>query len=702
MSACVGTEKEKSLTIKQCTMSKHLFGKCTFVQLCFLAAMALSVLPAGTVDAASASVSQTSTVSGVVTSAADGMPLIGVSVQIKGTTNGAITDLDGNYTVSVKSGQTLVFSYIGFVTQEIAFTGQKTLNVVLQEEVVSKSEMRFVKGGETQTLSVLSPVQPEVASGADWCSVSYVSVTQRGTYTYNVEVGANTETDDRSTTISVTAGGFSATVQVTQTAADGLVVGSPSYSMSAAGGPLHITLTSNGDYSYTVNDAWITEAVLTEGSRAMTESSVNFTVSANRTDSERTGTITFTLGDAEQTVSVVQEPGQAATVSGETAAEIVQSLGLGWNLGNQLDSHNEGQPADSPWSGTATVSQALFYRVADAGFTSVRIPVTWLGHIGEAPDYTIDEDYMNRVAQMVDYAEAAGLNAIVNIHHDGANSEYWLDIKDAATDEDVNKAVKAQLKAMWTQIAERFKDKGNFLVFESMNEIHDGGWGWGDNRTDGGKQYGVLNEWNQVFVDAVRATGGNNTNRYLGVPGYTANIDLTVADDFELPDDVDDNQNRLIVAVHFYDPIDYTENADNIYSEWGHTADPSKAYSGMAEDNVKEQFGKMKTKFIDKDIPVYIGEMGCVHRADPWSELFRLYYLEYVCKAAKENGLAPFYWDAGGDGSGTQSWALFNRTTGGYINNAEEVIDVMKRGVFDESEDYTLQWVYDNCAPTAQ
>ncbi len=128
-------------------MSKHLFGKCTFVQLCFLAAMALSVLPAGTVDAASASVSQTSTVSGVVTSAADGMPLIGVSVQIKGTTNGSITDLDGNYTVSVKSGQTLVFSYIGFVTQEIAFTGQKTLNVVLKEDSETLDEVVVVGYG---------------------------------------------------------------------------------------------------------------------------------------------------------------------------------------------------------------------------------------------------------------------------------------------------------------------------------------------------------------------------------------------------------------------------------------------------------------------------------------------------------------------------------------------------------------------------
>ena len=103
-----------------------------------------------------------------------------------------------------------------------------------------------------------------------------------------------------------------------------------------------------------------------------------------------------------------------------------------------------------------------------AGFTSVRIPVTWLGYVGEAPDYTIDETYLNRVAEVVGYAESAGLNAIINIHHDGANSQYWLDIKDAATDETVNSAVKAQLAAMWTQIANRFADKGNFLVFEAI------------------------------------------------------------------------------------------------------------------------------------------------------------------------------------------------------------------------------------------
>lgn len=558
------------------------------------------------------------------------------------------------------------------------------------ETKISATEMTFPKSGDTLTLSVLSSVEPQVTSNQTWCNVSFVSVTERGTYTYNVTVDANSETDDRVATLSVVAGSFTASVQVTQTAGDGLIVAQTAYDMPAAGGALIITLTTNGDYAYTTNDSWIAEAEVTDA-RAMTEYTLHFTVSANH-GAERTGTITFTLGDLTETVTVTQAAGQAAAVSGETPLEIAASLGLGWNLGNQLDAHNNGVADETAWE-NQPATQALFDALANAGFTSVRIPVTWLGHVGEAPDYTIDETYLNRVAEVVGYAESAGLNAIINIHHDGADSQYWLDIKDAATDETVNSAVKAQLAAMWTQIANRFADKGNFLVFEAMNEIHDGSWGWGDNRTDGGRQYAVLNEWNQVFVDAVRATGRNNQTRYLGVPGYVTNIDLTV-ENFVLPQDVVDN--RLMVAVHFYDPIDYTENADNIYSQWGHTADPSLKADWGDEDNVTGQFAKMKETFIDQGIPAYIGEMGCVHRADDLPESFRLYYLEYVCKAAKDYGMPPFYWDAGGDGTGTQSWALFNHATGEMLNNAQEVIDVMKRGIFTEDASYTLQSVYDS------
>lgn len=127
-------------------MSKHLFRKCTFVHMCFLAMAMLLCFPASGVNAAPAS-QENLTVSGVVTSAADQLPLIGVSVQVKGTSNGSITDLDGNYSVSVASDQTLVFSYIGFKTQEIQITNQKTLNVVMEEDSETLDEVVVVGYG---------------------------------------------------------------------------------------------------------------------------------------------------------------------------------------------------------------------------------------------------------------------------------------------------------------------------------------------------------------------------------------------------------------------------------------------------------------------------------------------------------------------------------------------------------------------------
>lgn len=314
-----------------------------------------------------------------------------------------------------------------------------------------------------------------------------------------------------------------------------------------------------------------------------------------------------------------------------------------------------------------------------------------MGHIGAAPGYEIQKTWLDRVAEVVGYAEKAGLRAVINIHHDGADSNFWLNIKKAATDASVNTQVKAQLKAMWTQIAERFKSKSNFLVFESMNEIHDGGWGWGDNRTDGGKQYAVLNEWNQVFVDAVRGTGSNNSDRFLGIPSYCTNPDYAVDGSMKLP--TDKTANRLMVAVHYYAPTEFTLTAK--FSEWGHTGKAGVKDTWGDEDYVKDTFGKLKAKFIDKGIPVYLGETGCVHRADSRSESFRKYYLEYVYKAAKEYGIAPFYWDNGSASAGKECSGLFNHATGVFLNNAEELVGVMRKAIFTETTSYTLQSVYD-------
>lgn len=553
---------------------------------------------------------------------------------------------------------------------------------------VSKETFSFSNDESEALLYIQSNIDYSIASDKQWCSVTQQESTSTQTEKYQIKVSENNEVENRTATITINSSLRDLQIIVEQTAGHGLIVKEKSYQVKSQGGIFTVELSANGEYSYSIDNSWITETTDSK-SRAMKDYTIDFNVSANH-GQERIGNITFTLGNISETVTVTQEKGEAATVSGETPWDICASLGLGWNLGNQLDAHNNGIAEETAW-GNQPTTQALFDQLASTGFTSVRIPVTWLGHIGEAPSYTIDAEYLNRVAEVVGYAESAGLNAIINIHHDGADSNYWLNIKDAVKDEALNTSIKEQLAAIWTQIANKFKDKGNFLVFESMNEIHDGGWGWGENLTDGGKQYAVLNEWNQVFVDAVRATGGNNTNRYLGVPGYVTNIDLTV-EHFVLPKDIVNN--RLMVAVHFYSPNEFTLNDE--YSEWGHTGDSSKKPNWGDEEYLKSQLNRMKTKFIDNGIPAYIGEIGCVHRSNERSEAFRLYYLEYLCKAAKEYGMAPFYWDNGSASAGKECSGLFNHATGEILNNGLEVIEVMKRGIFDNSESYTLEYVYDN------
>ena len=377
-------------------------------------------------------------------------------------------------------------------------------------------------------------------------------------------------------------------------------------------------------------------------------------------------------------------------IGGASAREVALSLGVGWNLGNQMDAYSKGIADETAW-GNPVATQALFDTLKSKGFSTVRIPVTWLGHIGEAPDYKIDEIWLNRVVELVEMAEKAGLNAIVNMHHDGGNSRHWLNIKDAALDPEKNEEIKKEIIALWTQIAEAMKDKSNFLMFESFNEIHDGGWGWGANRTDGGKQYECLNQWNQVFVDAVRATGGNNAERWLGVPSYVTNIDLAVDGSMQLPSD---DANRVMVSVHFYDPNDFALNSD--VTDWGHTGDKDKKGKVIQdEDYIKSQFGKLTSYWVDKGVPVYIGETGPSNNIDARGNAFRNYYLEYMHKAAREAGLAVIYWDNGAVGTGTDKFGLFRHSDGMILNNSEEAINAMLTGGTCPDEDYTLETVFE-------
>lgn len=448
-----------------------------------------------------------------------------------------------------------------------------------------------------------------------------------------------------------------------------------------------LVTSSDNNVACTASDSWIQ---IEKVSQSQGKHGFNVICEANTTAEVRKTTIKVSVsGEVKATVNVEQE----ATVVVNPPQGVGNSnmLGVGWNLGNQMDAHNNGVAGETAW-GNPKATQATFDAVKRAGFVSVRIPVTWLGQFGESPDYKIKEAWLDRVAELVGYAEKAGLKAIVNIHHDGGDSKYWLDITNAAKDDAVNTRVKAQLKAMWTQIAERFKNTGDFLMFEALNEIHDGKWGWGANRTDGGKQYRVLNEWMQTFVDAVRAVGGENTSRWLGVCGYSANPELTI-EHLKIPDDP--TKNRIMISVHYYGPTEYTLECK--YSEWGHNgAADKKAGGDVNEEYVKRLFGQLKSIYVDKGYPVYIGETGNSRRGDARAESFRKYFLEYVAKAAQTYGLEILLWDNGSTSAGRESHGYFNHATGAYINNGEDIVKAFVGGYTNTDIGYTLESVYNN------
>lgn len=562
------------------------------------------------------------------------------------------------------------------------------VDFIVPENIINNGVAVAKSGGEAAPFNIKASSAPTAEISATWCKAVIEPTASPSIFRCTVSADPNPDAADRETKLTIKQGAHSVEIPVRQAAADAVIVENTLIdNVPAAGGAIQVKLKANGDVTCTVNDSWITAS-----RAAMNDMAFDFVVSENRATVERTGTITFSLGDIVETVTVKQLAGTGAATGDITSSnprEVAAALGLGWNLGNQFDAHNNGVASETAW-GNPRASQKLFDAVAASGIRTVRIPVTWLGQFGSAPDYTISKDYLDRVAEVVGYAENSGLNAIINIHHDGADGAHWLDIKGAANDAAKNAEVKKQITAIWTQIAERFKDKGPWLIFESFNEIHDGGWGWGANRNDGGKQYRTLNEWNQTFVDAVRATGGNNATRYVAVPGYVTNPELTM-ENLVLPTDP---AQKTIVAVHFYDPNEYTLNAK--FSEWGHTGKDKESWGD--EQNVRDVFSKLKAKYVDNGIPVYIGEMGNVNRSTDRARKFRLYYMEYVAKAACDNGLAPIIWDNGAQNAGRECSGLFNRTTGNFYDDGGDVISVMVKALTTDSPDYTLDTVY-NSAP---
>ena len=482
-----------------------------------------------------------------------------------------------------------------------------------------------------------------------------------------------------------------------------LSIDKTSLAFTAEGGEQTFNVTASETLYLVPGDNWVK---IRKGTVTGNNTAVTVTVEKNQATEERETRISVVAGDEKKYVTVTQEAavanngggdnngnggGGSAIVpenNGNLAWQFADKLGIGWNLGNHFDGYNNGVAGETAW-GNPKATQTTFTKVKAAGFTTVRIPVTWLGQFGEAPDYKINDAWLDRVAEVVGYAEKVGLNVILNMHHDGADSKHWLNIKGAAANPEVHQQVLDQITAMWGQIAAKFQDKGEFLIFESFNEVHDGGWGWGSNRNDGGKQYKCLNEWNQAFVNAVRAAGGENTGRILGVPAYCTNVDIAI-ESFVMPED--SAKDRLMLSVHCYDPSEYTLTAK--YSEWGHTAEKSKKASGDNEAQLRQVFEKIYVNFVSKGIPVYLGEFGCVNRETAREQAFQQYYFKYFAKLSKTFGIPCMVWDNGAKGAGNEKHAFFDHGTGEYCSS--EAKAAMQALVTSYDNSLTLEDVYRN------
>jgi endoglucanase len=344
-----------------------------------------------------------------------------------------------------------------------------------------------------------------------------------------------------------------------------------------------------------------------------------------------------------------------------------EKLLVGWNIGNTLDAYSNGRANEVGW-GNPRINQDLLNGVKKAGFDIVRIPITWMGYIGPAPDHHINETYLARVAEVAQMAHKAGLKAIINLHHDGStsgvgNESGWLSITKARASKEGYNEITHKFVRVWKQIAVYFKNHGDWLIFEPMNEIHDGRWGDGSVE---GTQTDIINEWNRLFIEVVRGTGANNALRYVDLPGYCTKPKHTLAPYFWLPPD--SAPNRQIVTFHYYDPYEF--GIASTRWEWGSASDKSR---------VANDFAPFKQKFIDNNIPVIIGECGAVRQTyedkdkEDKARQNRLDYLSWVFGKAKENGLVPIYWDNGATSGSGEKFGLFTRSNG-QPNSAESEV----------------------------
>lgn len=341
--------------------------------------------------------------------------------------------------------------------------------------------------------------------------------------------------------------------------------------------------------------------------------------------------------------------GKNGVVRDMTSWQIVDDMGLGYNIGNTFDSIGSWITIDDPWEyqrawGNDPVSKHFIQKVRQAGFKTIRLPVSWTKWIDG--NNQIDPGYMSAVQTVVDWCMEEDMYVILNVHHDsGAADNAW--VRNIVTDFD---GTSRKYAAVWTQIANNFANYGDHLIFEGMNEVEFPAAG------SRSREYELLNHLNQLFVDTVRATGGNNAKRHLLIPGFNTDIKMTSDRRYHMPDDP---AGRCILSIHYYSPSPFAVAEHDV--DW---CEPVTTW-GSEEDiqAVRDHLSILVENFLGKGVPVIIGEYGVLTEDNKEKESIHR-YVRMIPEMMMEYGMCPVLWDTSNAGD----MKFIERNTGEFYD----------------------------------
>lgn len=535
---------------------------------------------------------------------------------------------------------------------------------LIPEIQLSTASLTLDEGINTSVFHVKSNTSWTGTSAQNWCKLSPASGSE-GTTKVELTLEPNPTSQSRETLITVSSGSISQQLKVIQAGAVSLNLEKNTVEIAAEGGEVNLSIDASGQYTSNTDNFWISD---NESDLKM----LKIKIDENPTHFSRSGKITLKLSGLEKAIEIKQA-GKKMNVTADKngmesdAPALAKKMKLGWNLGNSLEAcSNEFSASETLWGNPKTTKELITF-IKQSGFNAIRIPTAWSGYIEDRITHKIKDQWIMRVREVVDYCIENDMYVIINIHWDGG----WLENNPFySKQEEVN----SKQKALWEQIAVAFRDYDEHLLFAGTNEVH------ADYNKPTQEHLDVQMSFNQTFVDAVRSTGGKNTWRTLIAQGYNTNITYT-NESLVLPKDP--TLNRMMAEIHYYDPYDFTldETASGKYL-WGKefAGNPNSSNWGQ-EDWLVKEFGLMQKKFVNKGVPVILGEFAATYRGNLTGlalenhKKARYNYIFQVTKTAKENGLIPFYWDNGG----TNASGIFDRNAKTVAH--PDILDALIKGI---------------------